>query len=352
MSMRVFREVVDRGTFVAAADRLNLSTATTSKHVMHMERRLGIRLLNRSSRSLSLTEPGRIYFERCKHILAELEQAESAVGSFGGAPRGTLRITCSSWLATRRMAEFLAAHRTRYPEVVIDLTFEDRFADIVVEGYDLALRSSVGAPPDGLIARPLPAVPLIIAGSTEYLRRHGTPRLPEELKHHDCVMVGNGHAWHFIGPNGAIEVPARVVARFRSASGVAHAVSAGIGLAPLPLTVIEEPQFKGMLNPILIDYPLRQPALFAVYLSRRFVPPKIRTFIEHLVEYMGEIALPVRPENSGIEAVSRHAAFGTAKWKVEPAPTVDSTQILPPRRSSTFLQIDSPIPVPVNSSRA
>ena len=305
LSMQVFREVVERGTFVAAADRLNLSTAMTSKHIMHMERRLGIRLLNRSPHSLSLTEPGRMYFERCKLILAELEQAESAVGSFGGAPRGTLRITCPSWLATRRMAQFLAAHRTRYPEVVVDLTFEDRFADIVEEGYDLALRSTVDSPPEGLIARPLRAVPLIIAASTEYLQRYGTPRLPEELKHHDCVMVGNGQAWHFTGPNGVIEVPARVVLRFRSTSGVAHAVSAGIGLAPLPLTVIEDPQFRGTLHPILIEYPLRQPALFAVYVSRKLVPPKIRTFIEHLVEYIREIPLPALPEKTGLETVPR-----------------------------------------------
>ena len=305
LSMQVFREVVERGTFVAAADRLNLSTAMTSKHIMHMERRLGTRLLNRSSRSLSLTEPGRIYFERCKLILTELEQADSAVGSFGGAPRGTLRITCPSWMATRRMAEFLAAHRARYPEVVVDLTFEDRFADIAEEGYDLALRSTVGSPPDGLIARPLRAVPLIIAASTDYLHRCGTPRLPEELKEHDCVMVGNGQAWHLMGPNGVVEVPARVVLRFRSTSGVAHAVSAGIGVAPLPLTVIEDPQFRGTLHPILVEYPLRQPTLFAVYLSRKLVPPKIRTFIDHLVEYIAEIPLPTLPEKTELQSVPR-----------------------------------------------
>src|SRR5579862_9616877 len=175
LSMRVFREVVERGTFVAAAERLDLSTAGASKHVMNVEKRLGTRLLNRSSRSLSLTEPGRIYYERCKALLEELEQIESTVGSLGSAPRGTLKITVPSWMATRRMAEFLAAHRERYPEVVVHITFDDQLLNIVGQGYDLALQSTVESPPEGLIARPLRTIPLVIAASTEYLLRSGTP---------------------------------------------------------------------------------------------------------------------------------------------------------------------------------
>ncbi len=301
-SMKVFREVVERGTFVAAAERLSLSTAMTSKHVMNVERRLGVRLLNRSSRSLSLTEPGRIYFERCKTILEELEQAESAIGSFGGAPRGTLRVTCPSWMATRRMAEFLAEHRRRYPDVVVDATFEDRLVDIVAEGYDVALRTMVQSPPDGLIARVLRPVPLVIAASTEYLRRHGTPQLPRDLAHHDSVMAGNGHTWHFTGPDGSFEVAARVVLRLSSTSGVAHAISTGLGVAALPLTVIEDPQFRDVLRPILTDHPLRQPTLFALYAARRLMLPKLRTFIDHLMEYMATIPSPSVRAGTGPQA--------------------------------------------------
>lgn len=304
LSMTVFREVVERGTFVAAAERLNLSTAMASKHVMNVEKRLGARLLNRSSRSLSLTEPGRIYYERCKTILEQLEQAESAIGSFGGVPRGTLRITAPSWMATRRMAEFLAAHRLRYPDVIVDVAFEDRFADIVQEGYDLALRSTVDSPPEGLVARPLRAVPLVVTASVQYLERHGIPRLPDELAHHDSVMLGHGHSWRFIGPTGNIEVPARVVLRLSSTGAVAHAISTGIGVAPLPLTVIEDPQFKGVLRPILTDHPLRHPTLFAVYVGRRLVPPKIRTFVEHLIEFVARVPTPSLPEWESLKAPS------------------------------------------------
>jgi DNA-binding transcriptional LysR family regulator len=310
MSMQVFREVVERGTFVAAAERLGLSTAMTSKHVMNVERRLGARLLNRSSRSLSLTEPGRIYFERCKSILDELEQAESTIGSLGGTPRGTLRITAPAWMATRRTAEFLAAHRARYPDVVVDVSFEDRFADIVAEGYDLALRSLVGSPPDGLIARALRPVPLIIAASAGYLQRHGMPQLPRELTHHDSVMVGNAHSWHFTAADGDLEVPARVVLRLSSTNAVAHAISTGIGIAALPLTVIEDPQFRDVLRPILTEHPLQQPTLFALYGARRLMPPKIRTFIDHLIEYIGAIPLPQVSERTAREG--RRLPLGSA----------------------------------------
>jgi DNA-binding transcriptional LysR family regulator len=112
----------------------------TSKHLMHLEKHLGTRLLNRSSRSLSLTESGRLFFERCKVILEEVEEAESAVGSVSGVPRGTLRVSFPSWAATQLMVELVATYRQRYPEVVLDLSFEDRVVDLIEEGYDLAIR--------------------------------------------------------------------------------------------------------------------------------------------------------------------------------------------------------------------
>src|SRR5246127_1318046 len=138
-SIRVFRQVVESGTFVAAAERMDLSTAMVSKHVMHVEKRLGVRLLNRNSRTLSLTEPGRVYFERCKTILEDLEATELELGSLGTVPRGTLRISCPSWFASQRMADNLAEFRRRYPEIVVDASFEDRRGGLLGEGVELAL---------------------------------------------------------------------------------------------------------------------------------------------------------------------------------------------------------------------
>src|SRR6202011_3821952 len=244
LSMKVFRQVVESGSFVGAAERLSLSTAMASKHLMHLEKHLGTRLLNRSSRSLSLTESGKLFFERCKGILEEVEEAELVVGSVSGVPRGTLRVTAPTWGATRGMVDLVAAYRQRYPEVVVDLSFEDRFVDLIEEGYDLAIRATADPPPAGLIARPLVPMPFVIAASEEYLQRCGVPQSPEELAQHDSIMIGNGQSWHLKGPSGNIEVPARVVLRFASMTvAVAHAVCAGIGLAPLPRMIFEDPMF-------------------------------------------------------------------------------------------------------------
>src|ERR1700730_19005920 len=130
-SIKVFRQVVESGSFVAAAERLDLSTAMVSKHVMHAENRLGVRLLTRTSRTLSLTEPGRVYFERCKTIIEDLEATELELGSLGSAPRGTLRVTCPSWFAGQRMADGLAEFHRHYPEILVDISFEDRLVGLV-----------------------------------------------------------------------------------------------------------------------------------------------------------------------------------------------------------------------------
>jgi DNA-binding transcriptional LysR family regulator len=129
-------------------------------------------------------------------------------------------------------------------------------------------------------------VPFVIAASEEYLQRCGVPQFPEDLAQHDSVMVGTGQSWHFTGPHGNLEIPARVVLRFGSMSvAVAHAVCAGIGLAPLPRTMFEDPMFKHALYPVLTKYPLRHPQLYAIYVSRKHLPLKIRTFIDQLIEF-------------------------------------------------------------------
>jgi DNA-binding transcriptional LysR family regulator len=284
-SIRVFRQVVESGSFVAAAERMDLSTAMVSKHVAYVEKRLGVRLLNRNSRTLSLTEPGSLYFERCKTILDDLEATELELGSLGTVPRGNLRVTCPSWFARQVLADGLAEFRRRYPEIVVDVSFEDRRVDLVEEGYDLALRvTRESTLPPGLIARPLRSVPFFIAASREYLTGHGAPKSPEELAHHDFVAIGNMDSLTFTGSEGEIEVPLRVVMRYRSVGGVAHAAATGIGLAPLPDIVFEETTFKGVLTPILTDYPVAEPTLYVVYVSRRYLPLKIRAFIDFLIE--------------------------------------------------------------------
>jgi DNA-binding transcriptional LysR family regulator len=289
--IKVFRQVVESGSFTAAAERLDLSPAMVSKHVMQVEKRLGVRLLNRTSRALSLTEPGRVYFERCKTILDDLEETELELGSLGTAARGTLRVTCPSWFGGRRMADLLAQFRSRYPEILIDISFEDRIVDLVEEGYDLALRvaptpDSLGA---GLIARPLRPISFVITASREYVKRKGAPKSPDDLACHDHVAVGNVNSWVLTGPKGEVEVAVRGVKRYRAMTGVVNAVAAGTGLAPLPSTYFEEPEFQNILVPVLTDYYLREAMLYLVYVSRRYVPLKLRAFIDFLLEYSSKV---------------------------------------------------------------
>jgi DNA-binding transcriptional LysR family regulator len=294
MSIKVFRTVVELGSFVAAAERLDLSAAMVSRHVMHVEERIGVRLLNRNSRTSSLTEAGAVYFERCKTILDDLEATELELSALGAAPRGTLRISAPSWAAGQRMADFLADYRSHYPEVVIDMAFEDRIVDLVEEGYDLALRVARG--PDqlspGLIARPVRPSMFGIAASRGYLKRNGTPQSLEDLEKHDFVASGSQSTLTFGGPQGPVVVPMRVVLRYRSIGGVANAVAAGIGLGPVPAIMFEDPVFRSVLIPVLPEHTLGDFTLYFVYVSRKYVPLKIRTFVDFFVEYMSRFPVP------------------------------------------------------------
>jgi DNA-binding transcriptional LysR family regulator len=303
-SIKAFRQVVESGSFVAAAERLDLSNAMISKHVMYLEQRLGVRLLNRNSRTLSLTEPGRVYFERCKTILEDLEAAELELGSLGTAPRGTLRITTPSWLAGQRLADLLMGYHRHYPEVLVDISFEDRMVDLVEEGYDLAIRfaQSPESLPAGLVARPLRPATFYIAASREYLERNGVPRSPEELAQHHLVAVGNQSSLSFVGPTGTFEVPVQVAVRYRSMAGVANAIAAGIGLAPIPAIIFDDPVFKDVLVPVLTDYPLKQATVYFVYVSRKYVPLKIRSFIDYIVETAAQLPEPRVPSEPRISS--------------------------------------------------
>jgi DNA-binding transcriptional LysR family regulator len=297
-SIKVFRQVVESGSFIAAAERVDLSTAMVSKHVMHIEKRLGVRLLNRNSRKLSLTEPGRIYYERCKSILDDLEATELELGTLSTVPRGTLRITAPSWAGgARRFAIMLANYRRRYPEIVVDASFEDRVVDLVDEGYDLALRVARG--PDslaaGLVARPLAPATFYLAASQGYIERKGIPKSLEDIGQHEFVAIGNLNALHLTSPTGVVEVPVPVVLRYRSMAGVANAVAAGIGIAPLPAIYFEDPAFKDSLIPVLMEYPMREATIYVTYVSRKYLPLKIRTFIDFCVEWVSTHAPPGPP---------------------------------------------------------
>ena len=285
-SINVFRQVVESGSFVGAAGRLDLSIGMVSKYVTATEKRLGVRLLNRNSRGLCLTEAGRVYLERCKGILEDLEQTESELECLSCEPRGSLRIAyCHTSISGGWLGSALAEYRQRWPEVQLDVAFEDRAVNLVEEGYDLVLRLVGEEPlPAGLVARRVRAVSFRLAASGEYIKRRGTPKLPEDLRQHEFVSIGGLESLSLECPQGTVAIPLRVVLRCRAMADAAIAVAAGIGLAPLPTALFDDPLFMNVLTPVLTEFRLKESTLYLVYADRKYVPFKVRAFIDLVLE--------------------------------------------------------------------
>jgi DNA-binding transcriptional LysR family regulator len=288
MSMKVLRQVVESGSFVAAAERLNLSTAMTSKHVMHLERNLGARLLNRTSRHLSLTEVGTIYYEQCREMLDNLEIVEAAVRRSAVVARGLLKISAPVWFANPLFTKALAEYRSRYPDVLLDLNLNDRMVDLVEEGFDLALRVTQDEHYSSLLTRRICPIQLMLVGSPDYLRRNGYPKTPNELSKHLSISYYYSQfadEMFFEGPKGRETVKLAVSICSNNTSMLYQATLASMGLAVLPEWLIEDDLTSQRLEVLKLDYTLSTTSLYAVYTSRQYLSPKIRTFVDFLVEY-------------------------------------------------------------------
>ena len=285
-SINVFRQVVESGSFVGAADRLDLSTAMVSKHVMAIEKRLKVRLLNRNSHKLSLTESGKFYLERCKAILQDLHKTELELESLSSAPRGTLRIAfCDTCIPGLGLAGVLAEYRRRWPEVVVDISFLDRTVDLVEENYDLAFRLVRDESlPAGVVARRVRSVPFRLAASRAYLERNGVPKLPEDLGGHDFITAGGPESLSLESAQGTVEIPLRVALRCRTLADVAITVAGGMGLALLPAALLNDPAFVNVLRPVLTQCPLKEFNLYLLYPARKFLPFKSRAFVDLVLE--------------------------------------------------------------------
>ncbi len=206
LAMEAFVRVVESGTFVAAAERLGMSTSSLSRLVADLEQHLGARLLNRTTRRLSLTESGQSYYERCVTLLADLAEAEAIAGQSAAEPRGTVRITCSHSMAEQRVAPAIASFVERHPAVKFDLVVSDRMVDLVEEGFDLAVRvGPVGS--DRLVARRLGTMQLVLCAAPAYLERRGTPGRVEDLAEHDALTYAYSstpRVWRLIGVDGRV----------------------------------------------------------------------------------------------------------------------------------------------------
>ncbi len=287
--MLAFIKVVDTKSFTAAADRLNLSKSVVSRRIGELENRLGARLLNRTTRKLSLTEVGQAYYERCARILADLEEAEQAVADLHAAPRGRLRVNAPVSFGVRHLAPAVAEFINRYPSIEVEMDLNDRFVDLVEEGYDLAIR--IGRLRDSsLIARRLAPARAVTCASPAYLEQYGTPQVPEDLSNHRCLIYTNlptPDVWQF-KVNGEIR-SVRVSGPLRGNNGdlLREAALSGAGIVLSPTFLCGEALSSGALRPFLTDCMIAEASVNAVYPQNRHLSPKVRVFVDFLLQRFG-----------------------------------------------------------------
>jgi len=284
-SMSVFRRVVEAKNFSAVARETNMSQSTVSKHIAALEERLGTKLLNRSTRSLKLTEAGREYYHHCVRILNDFQEAEASIGKGKIKPTGTLRISTSAAFGRTRLIPHLAEFFEAYPEISIDLQFDDVYVDLVKQGIDLAIR--IGPLEDStLIARKIGISPRIVVASPDYLVKHGRPKKPTDLLKHDCLFYSFQKApnlWYFNSTQEGDE-SIHVDGRFKASSpeAICDAAIQGLGIAVLSEWYVRQHLDSGKLKRILEDYHPTAFDIHAVYPERRFVPEKVKRMISFL----------------------------------------------------------------------
>jgi DNA-binding transcriptional LysR family regulator len=285
-SMKVFAAVVEAGSFAGAADKLETSRAMTSKQVQKLEEHLGTRLLNRTTRKLSLTETGREFYERCVQILTDVAEAEQVAGQMTSTPRGVLKLTMPLSFGQHRLAGIVGEYAQAYPQVRLDISLSDRKVDIVEEGFDLAIRIGT-LPQSDLIARKIGGVRSLICASPAYLAGHGTPVKPADLTKHACLgytLTGNSGEWRIEGPGGEVLVPVTGPIRADNGDMLRLAALSGAGVVFQPRFIVADDLAAGRLVRILPEWQSGELGVHAVYPSRRHLSAKVRTLIEFVAE--------------------------------------------------------------------
>jgi DNA-binding transcriptional LysR family regulator len=287
--MRVFVSAIDRGSFSAAAEELELTPSAVSKLVTRLENRLGVRLLNRTTRRLALTTEGEVYAGRARRILADIDDAEAEVARARGAPRGKLRINSGTAFGLHQLAPALAGFLDRYPEIEIDLSITDRLVDLIETNADIAVRSG-HVTDSSYVMRKIADLQRVICAAPSYLQRCGTPRTVADLRKHDCILHIPGlHHWPFRTRAGTelIEIAPRVTTD--DAEAALRLAIEGAGIVRLADVIAAEPIRQGRLAPVLADvHHVEQFPLAAIYPAGRHRLPKVRVFLDFLVERFGQ----------------------------------------------------------------
>jgi len=277
-----FVKVVDTGGFATAARALDLSPSMVTNHVQALEERLGVRLLNRTTRKVNLTEAGQAYYERCVRIPAELEEADHAAEALQSKPRGTLRLNTSPGMPPA-IAPVIASFVALFPEVSVDIVATGRMVDLVEEGFDLAIRGH-SIPDSSLIVRRLATYKMVVCAAPDYLARRGTPKRPQDLVNHNCMHFSDAawdsRDWRFTekGAEQTISISGNL--KVNNVDSLRLAAVLGQGLILLPSFVVSDEFKSGRLVPVLTEFQMSEMPINAIYPHRQFVPSKVRSFID------------------------------------------------------------------------
>jgi len=286
LEMKTFAAVVDGGSFVQAADALGMSKPTVSRYVADLEQRLGVRLLQRTTRKLSLTGEGRAFYGRCKVVLADVATAEEEITSKSVAVKGLVRINVPVSFGLLELAPRWPAFMAKYPDVELDITLADRVVDLVEEGYDLAVRIA-RLPNSSLVSRTLASSHMVLCASPGYLKKHGKPRHPTELSKHAVLsysLLATGDQWEFDGPEGKVTTTVKPILRTNSGDTCIAAARKHRGIVFQPSFMVSADLQSGALVELMPHYRSLEFGIYAVYPTRQHVSPKVRALIDFLAK--------------------------------------------------------------------
>jgi len=284
--MRAFVAVVDAGSFVRAADTLALSKAAVSRFVNDLEARLGVRLMHRTTRKLSLTEEGEVFHARCQALLADIAEAEAEITSRSGQATGLVKVNAPVTFGILHLAALWGQYKARHPKVTLDVTLSDRVVDLVEEGYDLAVRIA-RLPSSTLISRKLSSTRMVLCASPQYLQRAGTPLQPSELAGHAVLAYSywsGRDEWQFDGPGGPVSVRTEPWIRTNSGDTCRAGALQHQGVVMQPSFLVGADLAAGTLVELMPQYRGIELGIYAVYATRKHVSPKVRLLIDFLVE--------------------------------------------------------------------
>lgn len=289
--IQVYMAVVDAGSFVAGGQAMGLSRSAAGKAVSRLENRLGVRLLNRTTRTLSLTDEGRVFYDRGQQILASVDEAEGSVAGSSGTPRGVLRLTVPDAFGRIVLLPLIKTYLGAWPDIQVEVSFTDRLADIVEEGFDLAVRIGVTTADTRLVSRVIARCSVVLCAAPSYLTERSEPLQMDDLAGHDCLIFssrGQRQAWRFPGEGGSwIKAPGRSRLRLDSGEALRDAALAGLGIAFLPDFLVADDLAAGRLRQILPGLQSDDVTIVALYPDKRLLEPRVRRFIDLMAGELG-----------------------------------------------------------------